>query len=63
MSIFLIDRGQVYTYDNLLHTINQTNRYYPLYRGSDIYLYFVNLIKTFVSNSPLVLLDSDVHAS
>ena len=63
MGVFLIDNEKVYNYTDLLASLNASNLYYPLYKTSDIYAYFVNLIKALITNKPLVLLDSDLNPS
>lgn len=60
---FLCDHEKEYTYDDLLRSLNEGTFYYPYYKTSDIYLYFVNLIKALVSSQPIVLLDSDLNPS
>ena len=60
--IFLFDRGKAYSYDDLLSSLNDGSTYYPYYKTSDIYAFFVNLIKAIASSRPLVLLDSDINA-
>ena len=59
--MFLFNNGKEYDYDNLLRSLNEGNEYYPYYKTSDIYSYFVNLIRAIVSGLPLVLLDSDIN--
>ena len=59
--MFLIDNDKSYSYDDLLHSLNLSSEYCPLYKTSDIYSYFVNLIKALAANKPLVLLDSDLN--
>lgn len=61
--IFLSDKGWEYSYDDLLRSLNDGMEYYPYYKTSDVYSYFVNLIKTIASGKPLVLLDSDINSS
>ena len=63
MEVFLIDNERVYTYSDLLDSLNSSSLYYPLYKTSDIYSYFVNLIKSLITNKSLVLLDSDLNPS
>lgn len=63
MSIFLYNDNHEYSYEMLLDEINRNQAYYPLYKTHDLFAYFVNLIKAIVTNSPLVLLDSDLHPS
>ena len=63
MSVFLIDNEKVYTYTDLLESLNTSNQYYPLYKTADIYAYFVNLIQALIANKPLILLDSDLNPS
>lgn len=61
MVMFLIDNDKSYSYDDLLQSLNMSSEYCPLYKTSDIYSYFVNLIKALAANKPLVLLDSDLN--
>ena len=61
MAMFLIDNDNSYSYDDLLQSLNLSSEYCPLYKTSDIYSYFVNLIKALAANKPLVLLDSDLN--
>jgi acyl-coenzyme A synthetase/AMP-(fatty) acid ligase len=61
--IFLCDKEKVYSYDDLLRSLNEGTVYYPYYKTSDVYSYFVNLIKAIASGRPLVLLDSDINPS
>ena len=61
--IFLSDKEQAYSYDDLLRSLNEGMVYYPYYKTSDVYSYFVNLIKAIASGQPLVLLDSDITPS
>ena len=59
--MFLIDNDKSYSYDDLLQSLNMSSGYCPLYKTSDIYSYFVNLIKALAASKPLVLLDSDLN--
>ena len=61
--IFLSDKEKEYSYDDLLRSINEGTEYYPYYKTSDVYSYFVNLIKAIATGKPLVLLDSDINPS
>lgn len=61
MAMFLIDNDKAYSYDDLLQSLNMSTEYCPLYKTSDIYSYFVNLIKALAASKPLVLLDSDLN--
>ena len=63
MEVFLIDNEKVYTYADLLDSLNVSSLYYPLYKTADIYAYFVNLVQSLITNKPLVLLDSDLNPS
>lgn len=63
MAVFLHDGDKQYTYEMLIESINQHPEYYPLFKTQDIFSYFENLIKAIVTNSPLVLLDSDLNTS
>lgn len=63
MGIFLVDKGDVYTYDRLLTDINNRNYYYPYYRTEDLYSYLLNFLVALVSGNSLTLLDSDISNS
>ena len=58
---FFFDNEKEYTYDELLRTLNEGTNYYPYYKTSDVFSYFVNLIKALSASRPLVLLDSDIN--
>ncbi len=60
---FLFDNGKEYGYEDLLRAINEGKTYYPYYKTSDVFSYFVNLIKALAASQPLVLLDSDINPS
>lgn len=59
--MFLVDKGQAYSYTNLLKDLNERDYYYPYYKTFDLYLYFVNLIKALAFNQSIFLLDSDLN--
>ena len=61
--VFLSDKEKEFTYDDLLRSLNEGTVYYPYYKTSNVYSYFVNLIKAIASSKPLVLLDSDINPS
>ena len=61
--VFLFDNGNQYSYEYLLRSLNENTVYYPYYKTSDVFSYFVNLIKALSANRPLVLLDSDINPS
>lgn len=63
MTTFLYNREKQYSYEMLVESINQYKEYYPLFKTHDIFAYFENLIKAIATNSPLVLLDSDLNPS
>lgn len=63
MGVFLIDNERLYTYSDLLESLNSSSQYYPLYKTTCIYSYFVNLIQAIAANKGLVLLDSDLNPS
>lgn len=63
MAAFLYNGEKEYSYELLVDSINQRQEYYPLYQTQDIFAYFENLIKAIVTNSALVLLDSDLNFS
>lgn len=59
----LFDNGKIYGYEDLLKVLNEGKTYYPYYKTSDVFSYFVNLIKALAASQPLVLLDSDINPS
>lgn len=63
MAVFLHDREKEYSYEILVDSINQHQEYYPFFKSHDIFAYFENLVKALVTNSSLVLLDSDQNLS
>lgn len=63
MAIFLHSGEKEYSYEMLVDSINQYQEYYPLFKSHDIFAYFENLVKAIATNSPLVLLDSDLNPS
>lgn len=60
--LFLVDNDKSYTYVELIKSLNTSFSYYPHYRTSVLYEYFVNLIKALICDQPLVLLDSDLNS-
>lgn len=60
---FLFDNGKEYGYEDLLRALNEGSTYYPYYKTSDVFSYFVNFIKALAASQPLVLLDSDINPS
>lgn len=60
---FLFDNGKEYSYEELMRALNVGTTYYPYYKTSDVFSYFVNLIKALAAGKPLVLLDSDINPS
>lgn len=60
---FLFDNEKEYGYEDLLKALNEGTVYYPYYKTSDVFSYFVNLIKALSASKPLVLLDSDINPS
>lgn len=61
MSVFLHNGTQSYSYEQLVVSINQHQSYCPLLKTTNLFAYFENLVKAIVTNSPLVLLDSDLN--
>lgn len=61
MKTFLVDKGNEYSYDNLLFDINQANGYFPQFKSDDLYCFFLNLILALAHSKPLILIDSDVN--
>ncbi len=60
---FLFNNGKEYGYDVLLRALNEGTTYYPYFKTSDVFSYFINLIKALATSKPLVLLDSDINPS
>lgn len=60
MQTFLIDNDNIYSYENLLSDINNSNSYIPMFRTNSLYEYFKNLIFALSQNQPLILIDSDI---
>lgn len=60
---FLFDNDKQYGYVDLLRSLNESIAYYPYYKTTNVYAYFVNLIKALAASKPLVLLDSDINPS
>lgn len=58
---FLFDNGNEYGYEDLLRSLDEGKVYYPYYKTSDLFSYFVNVIKALSASQPLVLLDSDIN--
>lgn len=63
MAVFIYNGSEKYSYEELVESINKNKVYYPYFKTKDIYAYFENLIKAIITNSPLVLLDSDLNLS
>ncbi len=61
--VFLFDNCKEYGYEDLLRALNEGTTYYPYFKTSDVFSYFVNLIKALAASKPLVLLDSDINPS
>lgn len=60
MQTFLIDNDKVYSYEDLISDINNSNSYIPMFRTSSLYEYFKNLILALSEDKPLILIDSDI---
>lgn len=58
--IFLADDDRVLNYEDLLDFINKSQNYFPAPRGLDLFGFVKNLVLALVSNSDLILLDSDL---
>ena len=52
MKRFLLNNGSEYSYEQLLASLNESDKYYLLYKQLDLYLFFVNLIKALANNAP-----------
>lgn len=63
MAVFLHNGEKSYSYEQLVEHINQHSSYCPLLKTNDLFTYFENLVKAIATNSPLVLLDSDLNPS
>lgn len=61
MNRFLLNNGTEYSYEQLLASLNESDKYFHLYKQLDLYLFFVNLIKALANNAPLILLDADLN--
>jgi len=61
--VFLSDNGKEYGYEDLLMVLSEGTTYYSYFKTSDLFSYFVNLIKALAASQPLVLLDSDINPS
>lgn len=60
MKPFYIDGGKVYPYSLLVEEIDKETDYCPLYKTSDTYAYWKNLLKALICGYPVTLLDSDM---
>ena len=60
--VFLYD-DRVFTYDDLLNAVSGSGTYCPLYRTTELFPFFANLVKALAAGLPLTLLDSDINAS
>lgn len=61
--IFFVDNDKEFSYSDLLHSLNVSRNYCPMFRTNDTYSLFVNMLSALVRNLPLTLLDSDVNIS
>lgn len=62
MSVFLIDKEEVFTYNDLLQELKAKQTYCPLLKTRNLFDFFCNLIAALSCNKPLVLLDGDINA-
>ena len=60
---FLVDKGNIYTYTDLLIAISADNQYFPYYQTHNLFDFFVNLVKALSSSKDIVLLDADMNPS
>lgn len=60
MKPFYIDGEKVYSYSLLVEEIDKETGYCPLYKTTDTYAYWKNLLKALVGGRPVTLLDSDM---
>lgn len=60
---FFIDGTRCHGYSALIDEISRETFYCPLYRTSDTYAYWKNLLKALVSGRAVTLLDSDINPS
>lgn len=58
--LFLVDGGECFDYGTLLNRLNSSSDYKPQFRANCLFDYFTNLLIALTSNSPLVLIDSDM---
>ena len=63
MKPFYIDGTRCYGYSTLIEEIGREAFYYPLYKSSDTYAYWKNLLKALVCGRAVTLLDSDINPS
>ena len=61
MKNFLIDKNKIYTYESLLENINNSSSYCQIYKTDVLYDFFLNFIISLLSESPIVLIDSDIN--
>ena len=60
--VFLYD-NEAYSYNDLLHAISGSGKYFPLYRTKELFPFFANMIKALAASMPLTLIDADINAS
>ena len=59
MKLFIVDSDTRIDYDEFLENILSSECYVPNFQCSELFPYFANLIKAFITNSPVTLIDSD----
>ncbi len=60
---FLIDRGKIYSYADLIYNVKNQVDYSPAYRYRSLFDFYVNLLTGLISNTPIILIDSDISES
>lgn len=62
MPAFLIYKGNVIQYEELLVDVNKSKIYNPTFISNDLYSFFLNFIVAIASGNNIVLLDSDLSS-
>lgn len=58
--IFLIDKNEFYSYEELLNEINNSTNYYPYLQTESLYDFWINFIKAIAAGKEITLIDSDI---
>ena len=59
MGVFLVDKEQVFSYQDLLESINKSGSYCQEFQTGDLFSFLTNLITGLISNQPITLVDAD----